>query len=221
MDPPRPGVHERFRRAREELNQSQRETSSIIGVSQAALSQFERGRHDVISASKLALLATALGIEFDPCELRRPSRPQPTLLWACVNPECIANLPVFQDGTIRLVPAMARAAADALACGYCGKPRINACPHCGALLAGGAYCVNPDCGQPLLADIELGIGGDRARQWAEAERQRRQDILRATAPRDVPLGWLRGPAPRGRREGASSPGPADPLPDPDTRGPSQ
>ena len=190
MTAPRGPLNLRLRETRERKGLTQKDIAQAIGASQSAVSLFEKGRPGVLSLPKIAAIAKALGIELDGAALATALRRRPTLLWVCVNPECPSNLPYCIDGTLRLVPTMVRARADALRCPWCGDALRDRC-ECGTLLVEGAFCTDSECGLPLVTPPELDLEGEALEQWTMDERQRRQDLRRDAVPVDLVPGRAR------------------------------
>ena len=190
MSPSRAPTHLRLREQRVRDGRSQTEIAQAIGVSQTAVSLFEKGRRGVLSRARVAAIAKVLGVELDKAELATASRRPSALLWACTNPWCPSVLPYCIEGSLRLVPRMIRARADALSCPWCGGQLCYRC-ECGALLVEGAFCTDSECGLPLVTPPELDLDGEALREWAEEERRERLD-MRGDA---TPVGIVPGRAP--------------------------
>jgi len=204
MAAPRIPVHRLLREARRRKGWTQERLAHQIGATQPAISMFETGSTDALSQEKIYAIAEALdvGRELATLERARRGRPRrwPRLLY-CPNPHCLTNVPCDIDGVLRFVPSMVRAAAEQLRCAYCGEILLDRCPHCNAPVVEGAFCTNIECGEPRVSVPQEEQEIDDLREWADAERARRQEIRLATKVANHPLvrGIARGKA--GQEEG--------------------
>ena len=123
-----------IRHARRAASLKQSDLARMLSVSQAAVSQYERGNAKALSFAKIQQAAEALGVEL----MEQPGLSgDGELLKYCEHPHCLANV-TFQ-GHQRLIvrPRLTRASA--------ATPTF--CPECGDLLMD--HCPNEDCGRPV------------------------------------------------------------------------
>ncbi|MFH0945804.1 MAG: helix-turn-helix domain-containing protein [Planctomycetota bacterium] len=148
---------EELRQARRAASMKQTDLARQLDVSQAAVSQFERGNASALSFPKIQLAAAILGVE-----LNGPAEAAPTgqILKYCEHPDCLANV-TFQ-GHHRLIvrPRLSRAPAESPTfCPECGELLMDHCPNeeCGRPVQEGSFCT--DCGTAYVA-----LGGALPRQ---------------------------------------------------------
>lgn len=145
------GPGERLRRLRRHLGWTQQELARRLGVSQAAVSQFERGQERALSREKSDLAFELLG--------SAPGEDGPSaggegglVAKFCEHPDCPSNRLVEGPRGIAVRPAIRWAAADRLTyCPECGEILMDRCPNeeCGSPVREGAFCM--DCGSAFVA----------------------------------------------------------------------
>lgn len=149
-----------------------------LAVSQAAISQFERGNTTALSFAKIRQAAEILGVDLDAGEAATPPPHQP-LLKFCERPDCLAN--VRYDGPRRTIvrPRLTFApAGETTHCAECGDLLLDHCPNddCGRPVGEGSFCTA--CGTPYVP-LDGGegrlapAGGER-----QSELERIRDLTR-------------------------------------------
>lgn len=123
-----------IRHARRAASLKQSDLARLLAVSQAAVSQYERGNTSALSFAKIQQAAEALGVDL---KEQLGLSPDGEVLKYCEHPHCLANV-TFQ-GHQRLIvrPRLTRANA--------GTPTY--CPECGDLLMD--HCPNEECARPV------------------------------------------------------------------------
>lgn len=123
-----------LRRRREAQGWSQKELADRIGVSQAAISQFENGSSTALSKEHVEILCRELGV---PMEEARPA----AVVAYCPQADCAASTRIVQkQGKLTIRPVFYRVEP--------GTPRF--CRTCGTGLQ--SCCREETCGQPVQAD---------------------------------------------------------------------
>ena len=155
MDEQTENLGQMIRNARAVKGLTQKLLAEAAGVNQSAISMLEQGRPQSLSDARLVRLGDVLGLDLLP--LLSPPEPARTVLKYCTCPSCISNLPVRQDGELRLMPVMVEAPEDEVTrCRFCGLPLEQNCSHCDALVYDAAVCLEPGCGLPYVeADAVL------------------------------------------------------------------
>ena len=140
---------------RESLGKLQREIAEAIGVTPAALCQFEKGKAS-LSEGRRQALCRVLGLSWPPAPTPEPA-PASKVLKFCGDSKCLDVEAYIEDaGDVRFQPAFYRARSDRRTfCPRCTKQLHDACPHCRApVVQFGRGCLN--CGRPYIA-IESGM----------------------------------------------------------------
>ena len=170
-------INEMIRAARRAKPLTQAALAEAAGCTQSAVSMFEAGRSDALSAEAVERIAGILGIEAGlaakVAKASVSSRP-PTLKF-CPADECPANVPYVVQGRLIFKPAMVEGDNEVPGrCRYCGEPLQDRCSNkdCGAGVCDGSYCVA--CGTPYVAVIERDRGALEA--WADAQRERIKEV---------------------------------------------
>lgn len=142
-------LSEELRQARRLASMKQVDLARQLSVSQAAVSQFERGNSSALSFPKIQMAAAILGVE-----LTEPTDAAPSgeILKYCEHPHCLANV-TFQ-GHQRLIvrPRLSRAPAESTTfCPECGEMLMDHCPNeeCSRPVQEGSFCT--DCGTAYVA----------------------------------------------------------------------
>ena len=177
----RPDALEEFRRIvrdrRRVLGRSQRAVADELGISAAALCQFETGAASLSEGRREALCRT----------LELPWPPEATLdppvgarvLKLCKDETCLQAVGDMNGkGVVDFQPILIRAAADRPTyCPACGKELCAGCPHCGYPLGENAvFCL--DCGKPYLRPMANMTVSDLRKRDARRERRRVQGAIR-------------------------------------------
>ncbi len=164
-----------LRDARRGKGLKQSELAAQLDMSQAAISQLERGNTSAVSFETIQRVARALGVEVPAPE---PDEDDAVALKYCEHPDCLANVAYGGGGAHRgpiVRPRMTRAAKDETTwCGECGGILMDHCRNeeCGRPVAEGSFCMG--CGTAYVRPGQENAG--------HAERER---VLRLTRPRAV------------------------------------
>lgn len=167
-------VAREIRQARIERRWRQADLARRLGISQAAISQFERGNTRALSQDTVHRAAEILGVKL----LARTEVPiDGTLLKYCEHPHCMANVPYQGPRGSVVRPRMTRAPVD----------ETTYCPDCGDLLMD--QCRNEDCGLPASeGSFCSGCGSSYVNQdgaGEDHETTERDRVFDRTRPRIV------------------------------------
>jgi len=172
-------LHRLMREKRRAAGLSQQQLCAQVGITQSALSAFEREGESAhaLSREHVVRLADILGIPLDSDVSSEGVLRSHFALHFCPDPECPATIAysVSRDTTAYRPPLLRARTDRALHCGYCGEVCEKTCSNCGALVSaqtGGVCC--PACGRAYVEGAYV----DAAEQ---DRRQRFRDELRATA----------------------------------------
>lgn len=143
-------VLQRMARPRRDfLGKLQRDVAEAIGVSAAALCQFEKGKAS-LSVGRCEALCQVLDLSWPPTPEPAPAT---KVIKFCSDASCLDVEAYFESGgDVRFQPAFYRARSDRQTfCPRCTKPLEGACPTCGApVVQFGRGCLN--CGSAYIAN---------------------------------------------------------------------
>lgn len=162
--------------ARRRKGCTQSALANVVGCKQSAVSMFESGQIEKISAETIEKIAEFLGIELPKAESAEevaPLQVLPTVLKGfCPQFSCPSNIPYEVGGRVLFWPRL----ANGNRCAFCGELLEKNCPSCGAAVHNGACC--PVCGEAYVTSV-LPPGEDAAR-WASVRREEVLSILELT-----------------------------------------
>lgn len=164
------------RRTRREKALTQSELAELAGCKQSAISMFESGRTDALSAKNVQRIAELLGIDLKSLAVPAPGEPTEVTLKCCPVDKCPSNVPYVAGDRLCFKPAMVSAPAKAKTrCGYCGEVMESRCTNrdCRAELSEGAFC--PECGTEYVVATTT-LSGWQLGKWAGEERARIREI---------------------------------------------
>lgn len=154
-----------IRLARTNAGLKQADLARQLGVSQAAVSQFERGNTTALSFARIRQAAEIVSVELEE-DRREAGREQ--VLKFCEQSDCLANHSYQGPRRSIVRPLMVEAsAAEATFCGECGDLLLDHCPNdeCGRPINEGSFCracgsayVATDGGQGRLTTLEVDTG---------------------------------------------------------------
>ncbi|MBI4880657.1 MAG: helix-turn-helix domain-containing protein [Planctomycetes bacterium] len=168
----------KLRQARLERSIKQVELARQLGVSQAAVSQFERGNTSALSFAKIKDAARVLGLDL----LReREAAVESRALMYCERADCLANVAYTRGGKTIVRPRMTLAAAGmASYCCECGELLLDHCPNedCAQPVSEGSFCAA--CGTAYVPPAAAG-GGENGQ--ADGRGRDLERIRELTRPR--------------------------------------
>jgi len=195
-DPPTSlaAFQKQVRAKRAELGLHQGQVATNIGVSQAAISQFELGKSP-LSSGRMEALCRLLDLP-PPVDLLKGGAALLVLKY-CPKHDCILSYPYFTSGRQLFRPSLTRTDAD----------RKSYCPCCGSLLV--SCCNNKDCRAPIVPNYsycpECGLRyipeeGNLTRADIATQNQDRENFLELFQIREfrhakVPVGESNGATP--------------------------
>jgi transcriptional regulator with XRE-family HTH domain len=176
-------VHEILRAARRAKGITQTALASGVGCKQSAVSMFEAGRGDALSAETVARIAEHLGVDLAVVKggtggkmaARRVSK-------YCPVDECPSNVPYVVRGQLCFKPSLVEGrAGQADHCGLCGEILEERCPNeqCGAAISEGSFCAV--CGTAYVTAAREERGPLVA--WADGQRNRIGQIRQLSSTR--------------------------------------
>lgn len=172
MSVPADSLSARLREARVGLEWKQKDLAARISVSQAAISQFERGNTKALSLAKVREAAQAVGLELD--STARDARDGQVLKY-CENPDCLANVAYRSGGRNIVRPRHVLADPEQTThCTECGGLLMDHCPDddCQRPVEDGAFCAGCGTAYVPVADRD-------ADRISELERVRAMTRVRA------------------------------------------
>jgi len=138
---------EQVRRRRRAEGLTQSALAGEVGCTQSAVSMFESGRSDALSAETRKRIAERLGLEAPAARAAGAASGEGELLREvckyCPVDDCPSNVPYAVRGALHFKPALVAAPADRPTyCAWCGEVLESACPNpaCGAAVTAGAFC---------------------------------------------------------------------------------
>lgn len=140
MDPT-PEICGHFARSRRNRGLTQSELAAKVSCKQSAISMFERGNRNALSAEKQKAIASLLDISWSPPE--NAESPPPTQGY-CPNFDCPTNYPYRVANQLFFIPHILHEYGSRY-CTYCGEILENACPNCSISFANGACCKECGC----------------------------------------------------------------------------
>ncbi len=159
----------KLRQARLERSIKQTELAQQLGVSQAAVSQFERGNTSALSFAKIKDAARVLGLDL----LReREEAADARALMFCEHADCLANVAYSRGSKTIVRPRMTLAAAGVAShCCECGELLLDHCPNedCAQPVAEGSFC--PACGTAYVRPAAAGGNGQAGGRDVETIRE--------------------------------------------------
>ncbi len=168
---PKP-VHLALRDARRAQGLTQSDIAREINCTQSAISMFEAGRTNALSAETIAQIARKLGVDAKAL----PSSPaRPPVFKYCPVDECPMNVPFVVRGEILFTPTLTNAPDTQMTrCPFCGELMESHCPgkDCGAPVANSSCC--PDCGTRYVPSCRA-VGTPA--KWAEKQRANIKELL--------------------------------------------
>lgn len=165
------------RSARRAKSLTQAALASAVGCTQSAISMFEGGRADALSAEFVQKIAGILGIEAKSLAINQKAvgLSGSAVLKFCPADECPANIPYVVQGRLIFKPAMVEEDVGfAGRCRYCGEPLQACCSNagCGAAVNEGSFCAS--CGTAYILSSVGSRGEPQA--WADAQRGRIREV---------------------------------------------
>jgi len=180
-------IHIAVREARRAKGLTQSQLADHVGCKQSAISMFEGGRTDVLSADTISRVAKELAIDMqsvaEPDPRRMPS--EPWVLKYCPVDSCPSNIPYAIGEQVLFRPSTLRApAAETTRCPDCGELLESSCSHCQANLREGACCCS--CGTPFVTAVHP--TPPAVQEWADRQRQRIRELrdMSRTQPHEDP-----------------------------------
>ena len=141
----------RLREARLAAGWKQSELAARLEISQAAVSQYERGNTRAVGRETLARACELLGVDAPAASPAPPSADAPETLKFCEHADCISNVPYEGRRGAIVRPRMTSApVGEPTFCPECGEILMDHCRDeaCGARVREGSFCM--DCGLPYV-----------------------------------------------------------------------
>ena len=111
-----------------------------VGCTQSAISMFEAGKHDALSAKNLQAVALMLGLDIESLPSREELKPSPEILKYCPIDECPSNIPYVVHGRVLAKPSLTSApSARKSRCRDGGELLEAMCTECQAPVSAYAF----------------------------------------------------------------------------------
>ncbi|MFG0320532.1 MAG: helix-turn-helix domain-containing protein [Planctomycetota bacterium JB042] len=150
----------KLREARRASGMKQSELARHLDISQAAVSQYERGNSKAVARDTLLRACQILDVESGLAESGEPLEGEG--LKFCEHADCLANVTYPGRSGPIVRPRMTRAGLEeATYCPECGDLLMDHCRNddCGRPVAEGSFCT--DCGTPYVPFAPAAEGLDR------------------------------------------------------------
>jgi transcriptional regulator with XRE-family HTH domain len=139
------------RDARRALNMTQRSLAGEMGVSQPAISAFERGRQDALSTDNVERLVRFLELDLASTDTQTKTSETDSPLAYCPNCDCPAAILFVIDQRVQVKPLFYQISEHSKpCCRYCQEP-LERNLNCDHELVNGVFC--GDCRVALVADV--------------------------------------------------------------------
>jgi transcriptional regulator with XRE-family HTH domain len=183
-------AYEVLKAARRARGMTQSALAVQVGCKQSAVSMYEAGRVDALSADTVARIAGLLNVDLKALQTSSSGAKKtvPKRLLYCPVDTCPSNIPYLVRGAICLRPRFLESIADSPRCRDCGEVLEESCPNppCGAKVSEGAFC--PSCGSAYVtSSIADGLA---TLDWVEA-RQKQIERMRRLSDSQCETGGTR------------------------------